>query len=72
MHNILSNNAISDNYEQRIQVEKLTPIGRAIIENYKKVRLDPKTIILVKKENFDLSEMINVSQNGKEKKKRRK
>ena len=72
MHNILSNTAISDAYENRIQVEKLTPIGRIIIENYKKVRLDPKTIILVKKENFDLAGMINVYKNGKEKRKKRK
>lgn len=50
--NILSNTEISENYERRIQVEKLTPIGREIIENYKAVRVDSKTIKLVKPDNY--------------------
>ncbi|MDD4532609.1 MAG: hypothetical protein PHW22_04185 [Bacilli bacterium] len=50
--NILSNTEISESYERRLQVEKLTPIGREIIENYKAVRVDSKTIKLVKPDNY--------------------
>lgn len=50
--NLLSNTEISENYERRIQVEKLTPIGREIIENYKPVRVDSKTVKLVKPDNY--------------------
>ena len=52
MHNILSNTEISESYDRKIQVEKLTPIGREIIENYRPVRIDSKTIKLVKPDNF--------------------
>lgn len=55
MGNILSNTDISENYDRRIQVEKLTPIGRQIIENYKPVRVDSKTIKLVKPNNYVFS-----------------
>lgn len=55
MGNILSNTEISENYERRIQVEKLTPIGREIIENYKPVRVDSKTVKLVKPDNYVFS-----------------
>lgn len=65
MGNILSNTEISENYDRRIQVEKLTPIGRQIIENYKPVRVDSKTVILVKPENFKFSNPEIISQNGK-------
>lgn len=63
--NILSNTEISENYERRIQVEKLTPIGREIIENYKPVRVDSKTIKLVKPDNYVLNKNVKLSQKGK-------
>lgn len=65
MGNILSNTDISENYDRKIQVEKLTPIGREIIENYRPVRVDPKTVILVKKENYKFSKNVKLSRNGK-------
>lgn len=52
MGNILSNTDISENYDRKIQVEKLTPIGRQIIENYKPERVDERTIKLVKPDNY--------------------
>lgn len=55
MKNLFSNTEISENFERRIQVEKLTPIGREIIENYKHVRVDDKTIKLVKPKGFKLT-----------------
>jgi hypothetical protein len=55
MKNLFSNTDISENFERRIQVEKLTPIGREIIENYKQVRVDDKTIKLVKPKGFKLT-----------------
>ena len=55
MKNLFSNTEISENFERRIQVEKLTPIGREIIENYKHVRIDDKTIKLVKPKGFKLT-----------------
>ena len=55
MKNLFSNTEISENFERRIQVEKLTPKGREIIENYKHVRVDDKTIKLVKPKGFKLT-----------------
>lgn len=55
MANILFNTDIIESHERRIQVEKLTPIGREIIENYKHVRVDDKTIKLVKPKGFKLT-----------------
>jgi hypothetical protein len=55
MKNLFSNTEISENFERRIQVEKLTPIGREIIENYKHVRVDDRTIKLVKPKGFKLT-----------------
>jgi len=55
MKNLFSNTEISENFERRIQVEKLTPIGREIIENYKQVRVDDKTIKLIKPKGFKLT-----------------
>jgi len=66
MHNILSNTLISDNYERRIQVEKLTPIGRKIIENYRHVRVDSRTVKLVKIENIEICKSKRISKNGKQ------
>ena len=65
MHNILSNTEISESYDRKIQVEKLTPIGREIIENYRSVRIDSKTIKLVKPDNYVFNKNEKLSQNGK-------
>lgn len=65
MHNILSNTEISESYDRKIQVEKLTPIGRQIIENYKPVRVDSKTIELLKPENYKFSKNEKLSQKRK-------
>lgn len=56
---------LAEAYERRVQVEKLTPIGRAIIENFKPVRVDSKTVILVKPENFKGFKNEILFQNGK-------
>lgn len=71
MQNILSNTAISDAYENRIQVEKLTPIGREIIENYRPVRIDSKTIKLVKPDNYVFNKNEKLSQKGKQSKRKK-
>lgn len=71
MGNILSNTDISENYDRKIQIEKLTPIGREIIENYKPVRVDSKTIELIKPENFKFSNSEIISQNGKQSKRKK-
>ena len=63
--NILSNTEISENYERRLQVEKLTPIGREIIENYKSVRVDSTTIKLVKPDNYVFKKNVKLSQKRK-------
>lgn len=63
--NLFSNNSISDNYERRIQLEKLTPVGREILEKYKPVRIDSKTITLVKPEHFSLPQAEKVIPVGK-------
>lgn len=65
MHNILSNTEISEAYERKIQLEKLTPIGREIIENYKPVRIDSRTVKLVKPDNFNHPKTKKLSQKGK-------
>lgn len=52
MGNILHNTDMIENYERRIQVEKLTPLGREILETYIPVRVDERTIKLVKPENL--------------------
>ena len=52
MGNILHNTDMIENYERRIQVEKLTPLGREILETYIPVRVDSRTIKLVKPENL--------------------
>lgn len=71
MGNILSNTDISENYDRKIQVEKLTPIGREIIENYTPVRLDSKTIILVKPANIVFNKKEKLSQKGKQSKRKK-
>ncbi len=68
MGNILHNTDMIENYERRIQVEKLTPIGREIIENYKQVRVDDKTIKLIKPKGFRLT--VQVDSLPKKKRKR--
>lgn len=52
MGNILFNTDMIERYERRIQVEKLTPLGREILETYIPVRVDSRTIKLVKPENL--------------------
>lgn len=69
--NILSNTEISENYERRVQVGKLTPIGREIIENYKAVRVDSKTIKLVKPDNYVFNKNEKLSRNRKLSKKKK-
>lgn len=66
MKNLFSNTDISENFERRIQVEKLTPIGREILENYKPIRVDERTIKFVKPKNYKSSFSRKISQNGKE------
>lgn len=63
MGNILSNNKMADNFELKVQLEKLTSVGREILENRKMVRVDSRTIKLVKKENNPCDENKNVSKN---------
>lgn len=65
MSNILVNTDIIENYERRIQVEKLTPIGREILENYKPIRVDERTIKFVKPKNYKSSFSRKISQKGK-------
>ena len=55
MSNILYNTNIIENYERKIQVEKLTPRGREILENYKPVRVDERTIKFIKPKHFKSS-----------------
>jgi DNA-binding MarR family transcriptional regulator len=67
MGNILHNTDMIENYERRIQVEKLTPLGREILETYIPVRVDERTIKLVKLENLSLEKKGKVSRKRKEK-----
>jgi hypothetical protein len=55
MANILFNTDMIESHERRIQVEKLTPIGREILENYKPIRVDERTIKFVKPKHFKSS-----------------
>jgi len=71
MQNILSNTAISESYERKIQAEKLTPIGREIIENYKAVRVDSTTIKLVKPDNYVFKKNVKLSRKGKQSKEKK-
>jgi len=66
MANILFNTDMIESHERRIQVEKLTPIGREILENYKPIRVDERTIKFVKPKNYKSSFSRKISQNGKE------
>lgn len=66
MANILFNTDMIEFHERRIQVEKLTPIGREILENYKPIRVDERTIKFVKPKNYKSSFSRKISQNGKE------
>ena len=43
-----SNDFIGQNYERKIELERLTPIGRMYLETYIRVRVDENTIKLVK------------------------
>ena len=55
MSNILYNTNIIENYERKIQVEKLTPRGREILENYKPIKVDERTIKFIKPKHFKSS-----------------
>jgi len=71
MRNILTNTEISESYDRKIQVEKLTPIWREIIENYRPVRVDSKTVKLVKPKNYKFSKNEKLSQKGKHSKQKK-
>ena len=43
-----SNDYLGQNFERKIEVERLTPIGRMYLETYIRVRVDENTIKLVK------------------------
>lgn len=43
-----SNNYLGQNFERKIEVERLTPIGRMYLETYIPVRVDNRTIKFVK------------------------
>lgn len=60
-NNILHNNAMVERFEQRRQAEKLQPIGQMYFDNYKLKRLDSRTIILVKPDNFEVDKKIKLS-----------
>lgn len=62
-NNLISNTNMAENFDRKIELEKLTPIGREILQTHKMVRIDPKTVILVKKDNSDLEKMEKVSKN---------
>ena len=55
MSNILYNTNIIENYERKIQAEKLTPRGREILENYKPIKVDERTIKFIKPKHFKSS-----------------
>ncbi len=55
MSNILYNTNIIENYERKIQVEKLTSRGREILENYKPIKVDERTIKFIKPKHFKSS-----------------
>lgn len=55
MKNLFTNTDISENFDRKIQVEKLTPRGREILENYKPVRVDERTIKFIKPKHFKSS-----------------
>jgi hypothetical protein len=43
-----SNDFIGQNYERKIELERLTPIGQMYLETYIRVRVNENTIKLVK------------------------
>lgn len=51
-----SNDYLGQNYERKIELEKLTPIGRMYLETYIPVRVDNRTIKLVKPKIFNKPE----------------
>lgn len=61
MQNMLSNNRMADDYERRIQTDKLRPIGRAYLNNYKHHKVDNKTTILIKPKNLDVNNLGKVT-----------
>ena len=45
-----SNDYLGQDYERKIELEKLTPIGRMYLGKYKPMRVDNRTIRLIKQE----------------------
>ena len=60
-NNILHNNAMVERFEQRRQARKLQPIGQMYFDNYKLKRLDNRTTILVKPDNFEVDKKLKLS-----------
>lgn len=51
-----ANDFIGQNYERKIELERFTPIGRMYLETYKPMRVDNRTIRLVKPKIFNKPE----------------
>lgn len=64
MPNVLSNNGLSEDYDRRKQLERLTPIGRMYFETYRHVRVDDKTIKLIKKKKHEKRNIISRKKKG--------
>lgn len=43
-----SNDYLGQKFERKIELERLTPIGRMYLETYKPMRVDNRTIRLIK------------------------
>lgn len=56
---------MADRFELRKQMERLQPIGRMYFEKYEHIRVDEKTIKLVKPANFVDEEIKKVTKKGK-------
>lgn len=50
MKNLLSNNKVSDEYDEKKRTAKLQPIGKKILKTYRRKRIDNRTMILIKPE----------------------
>lgn len=68
-NNILHNTKMAERFEQRRQAENLQPIGQMYFDNYKLKRLDSRTTILIKPDNFKVDKKFKVVRKGKQLKK---
>ncbi len=59
-----ANDYLGQDYERKIELEKLTPIGRMYLETYKPVRIDDKTIKLIKPNLYKKINMNNYENNS--------